>query len=44
MGYIRQKRIEVFSTLSEIAGYKAGLALTRQDIIDHLPERFVGWR
>jgi restriction system protein len=38
MGHIIQKRIEVFATLSEIVGYKTGLALTRQDIVDHLPE------
>jgi restriction system protein len=37
MGHFRIKRIEVITTLSEIAGYKAGLALNRQDIIAHLP-------
>jgi restriction system protein len=37
MRHFRIKRIEVITTLSEIAGYKAGLALSRQDIVAHLP-------
>jgi len=38
MGSITTRRIEVYSTLSEIVGYKAGLALTREEIAAHLPE------
>ncbi len=34
----RCTRIEVVATLSELVGYKAGLALTKQDIVNHLPE------
>ncbi|HYT34067.1 MAG TPA: hypothetical protein VEL69_03460, partial [Ktedonobacteraceae bacterium] len=37
MGHFRLKRIEVITILSELAGYKAGLALSRQDIVAHLP-------
>ena len=36
MGRILTKRIEIIATLSEIVGYKAGLALTQPDIVKHL--------
>ena len=43
MGWVRCTRIEVVATLSELVGYKAGLALTKQDIVNHLPEERELW-
>jgi hypothetical protein len=43
LGWIRRTRIEVVATLSELVGYKAGLALTKQDIVNHLPEERELW-
>lgn len=38
MGAFWGRRIEIVTTLSEITGYKSGLALTRREITSHLPE------
>lgn len=38
MGAIWWRRIELVTTLSEMTGYKSGLALTRQEMTDHLGE------
>jgi len=38
MGGIWYRRIEMVGALSEIVGYKSGLALNRIEIVDHLPE------
>ncbi len=38
MGRIWTKRIETITTLSEIVGYKAGLALNREEVLQHLPD------
>jgi restriction system protein len=36
MGAFRARRIEILTSLSELTGYKSGLALTRREIADHL--------
>ncbi|MDD9945714.1 MAG: restriction endonuclease [Myxococcales bacterium] len=38
MATCRCTRVELFETLSEFAGYKAGLALTRAELRAHLPD------
>jgi restriction system protein len=38
MGSIISTRIEMISEISEIIGYKAGIALTRSQILEHLPD------
>jgi len=38
MGRIWYRRIEMIGALAEIIGYKSGLALTRPEIVEHLPE------
>ncbi len=38
MGRIWFRRIEMIGAISEIVGYKSGLALTRAEIMEHLPE------
>lgn len=38
MGAIWYRRIEFAATISELAGYKSGLALTKQQITEHVPE------
>jgi len=42
MGAIWYKRIEFAATMSELAGYKSGLALTRSQLAHHVPE-FEEW-
>lgn len=38
MGAAILPRIQLITTLSEVAGYKSGLALTTKQIIEHLPD------
>ncbi len=38
MGRIFFKKVEMLGTLSELIGYKSGIALSRDDIYSHLPE------
>ncbi|MDP3541641.1 MAG: restriction endonuclease [Elusimicrobiota bacterium] len=38
MGAAVLPRIQLITTLSEVAGYKSGLALTTKQIIEHLPD------
>ena len=37
MGAIWYKPIELAATVSEVAGYKSGLSLTRDEIVEHVP-------
>jgi restriction system protein len=38
MGRIRSTRIEMITKISEVIGYKSGIAITREEFIEHLPE------
>jgi len=38
MGTVHYRRIEFAATMSELAGYKAGFALTQRQIIEHVPD------
>jgi restriction system protein len=38
MGRMWYRRIEMVGALGEIIGYKSGLALTREEIVKHIPE------
>ncbi len=38
MGAFWDRRISIVTSLSELVGYRSGLALTRQEMVDHIPQ------